>query len=1184
MAVVALGGFYFAGFSWPVFAAMGLTTAVIFTAGWFLGGRLARFLRNLKAEFSQIAERDTEPDGLSAPPLEDFRKLSEAWRETRERITRIFSSQKDFTVNAAHELKTPLAALRVTGETALRGTAHEDELRETIGAMLEETLRVSDVVEKLLMLARAESGRLPVEANYHKADAVVGEVVDLLRPLAEVKGQVVAPSIPEGLTLWADANLLRLVLGNLVSNAIRYSPEGSLIVLRAAATAPGAIAIEVLDEGAGILPEEEPRLFERFFRGKSTTAHGSGLGLPIARWAAECFGGRIEFERRLERGSVFRVLCPETEWDDLAKTKKEGAQHPSWQVDMLWAARAEPSQLLSRLGTSRAGLSPEEAQKRRTATGKNILRDSTTPNVGPHLWLSLRTPFNAILAASALLSIALHQPNSAIVISAMIVISTALRFVQERRSFLAAESLQRMVRTKSDVLRPGASGKHIVPIEDLVPGDCLHLSSGDMVPADLRLLSASGLQISETTFTGESFPVHKEARTNDEDSEESPSLCYMGTHVVQGTGIGVVITTGHRTRLGGISDKLRRDRPKTVFDRGVEKVSWMLLGFIAVLGPLVFFINGALKGDWTSALLFALAVIVGLTPGLLPVIVNINLARAALALSRSGLIIKELSAIHSLGAIDILCTDKTGTLTMDTPEFMRAAAPLRGDCSEAFNHAYFNALFQGSLRSTLDQELLRHADLADLRAEAKNMRLLGEIPFDYERRRVSVILHRAEATNALLVSKGAPEAVLDVCTHYTSDQGNIALDESSRRDIWRHLISLQHGGTRVLGVASKDIPVAARSLAPEAEAAMTFLGFVIFRDPLKLDSRETIARLREAGATVKILTGDHPESAEEAARNAGLETRRVLTGEQIAAMNDETLRLAATEATVFARLSPLQKARIVGALRAEGHCVGFLGDGANDANALREADVGIVTDTSADLARESAQIIMVKKNLETLLAGIDQGRTASGNILKYIKITFSSNFGNVFSVLVASVVLPFLPMRAIQLLVQNLLYDIAQVFLPWDRVDERFRAHPQPWSAESIARFMLVFGPVSSVFDLLTFAVLWFGFGANSPANQRLFQTGWFTVGLATQLLIVHVMRTEKVPLLQSRATTPVVIGTLFMLIIGLALPWVPLGQVLGFVHLPATYSLWVVFVVAAYLLTVQGVKYLYRQRIGGWL
>ncbi|MFZ0709656.1 MAG: ATP-binding protein, partial [Terrimicrobiaceae bacterium] len=393
MAVVALGGFYFAGFSWPVFAAMGLTTAVIFTAGWFLGGRLARFLRNLKAEFSQIAERDTEPDGLAAPPLEDFRKLSEAWRETRERITRIFSSQKDFTVNAAHELKTPLAALRVTGETALRGTAHEDELRETIGAMLEETLRVSDVVEKLLMLARAESGRLPVEANYHKADAVVGEVVDLLRPLAEVKGQVVAPSIPEGLTLWADANLLRLVLGNLVSNAIRYSPEGSLIVLRAAATAPGAIAIEVLDEGAGILPEEEPRLFERFFRGKSTTAHGSGLGLPIARWAAECFGGRIEFERRLERGSVFRVLCPETEWDDLDKAKKEGAHHLSWQVDMLWAARAEPSQLLSRLDSSRAGLSPEESQKRRAATGKNILRDSTTPNVAIHLGRSLRTPF-----------------------------------------------------------------------------------------------------------------------------------------------------------------------------------------------------------------------------------------------------------------------------------------------------------------------------------------------------------------------------------------------------------------------------------------------------------------------------------------------------------------------------------------------------------------------------------------------------------------------------------------------------------------------------------------------------------------------------------------------------------------------------------------------------------------------
>jgi Mg2+-importing ATPase len=368
---------------------------------------------------------------------------------------------------------------------------------------------------------------------------------------------------------------------------------------------------------------------------------------------------------------------------------------------------------------------------------------------------------------------------------------------------------------------------------------------------------------------------------------------------------------------------------------------------------------------------------------------------------------------------------------MDVPEFVCAAAPLRGEGGEAFNHAYFNALFQGSLRSALDQELLRRTDFADLRAEAKNMRLLGEIPFDYERRRVSVVLHRAGAPDVLLVSKGAPEAMLNVCTHYADGQSNIALDESSRRDIWRHLVSLQHGGMRVLGVASKDIPVATRTLTPEAEAAMTFLGFVVFRDPLKLDSRETITHLREAGVTVKILTGDHPESAEEAARSAGLETRHVLTGGQIDSMNDETLRLAATEATVFARLSPLQKARIVCALRSEGHCVGFLGDGANDANALREADVGVVTDTSADLARECAQIIMLEKNLETLLTGIDQGRTAFGKILKYIKITFSSNFGNVFSVLVASIVLPFLPMLAIQLLVQNLLYDLAQVFLPW---------------------------------------------------------------------------------------------------------------------------------------------------------
>ena len=1174
MALVSWSSFCYYHISWLTFVTIAWTTIVLFLGGCWLGQSITRPLKNLREEFSSIRMPNQPNRELALSDMRDFQELFDAWAATKEHIFRIFSSQRDFTANAAHELKTPLATLRIIGETALRNLTGEESLRDTIGAMLEETHRVTKVVEKLLLLARAESGRLPVEADYHKAADVIGEIVEMLGPLAEMKKQILIPAISENLTLWTDVNLLRLVIENLLSNAIQYSPEGTLILLRATASQSGIVAIEVVDEGPSICREEEERLFERFFRSKNTVAKGSGLGLPIARWAAEAFGGRVEFERRLEKGSVFRVLCPETEWDhipDLINTDK--VEEPSWQgIDLSWAARVQPAQLLARLGTSRTGLLPEESERRRDAIGKNIW-SSLPPR---HLWHSLCTPFNAILGAAAILSLVLDQPHSAIVISAMILLGTILRFYQERRSYLAAESLQRMVSTEADVLRPGASGKSPISVEDLVPGDVLHLSAGDMVPADLRLLSASELQISEATLTGDSFPVHKEARIAEADS--APSLCYRGTHVVSGTGIGVVIATGSFTKLGKLSKNLRRNRPKNAFDHSVERVGWMLMGFIAVIGPLVFLLNGVVKNDWPGALLFSLAVVVGLTPEFLPVIVNVNLARAALALARRGLVIKELSAVHALGAINILCTDKTGTLTLDVPQFVRTVMPLSNEESnEIFSGAWLNAMFQGSLRSNLDRELLRIGQSAAFEAKAKAFQFLGEIPFDYERRRVSVILS-TETGKAILFCKGAPEAVLTACSHYMTAEGVRLLSESNRTAIQKHLLTIQHGGMRILGVARRELAAKAYRMFPQEEMGMVFLGFILFRDPFKEGSRQTIDRLHKAGVELKVLTGGHPESTLKVLREAGMESSALLLGEQMNHMSDEALHILAPQTTVFARLSPLQKARVIRALRSAGYCVGFLGDGANDANALREADVSIASSTSADLARECAQVILLEKNPEILLMGIDQGRTATGNILKYIKCTFSSNFGNVFTILGASIFLPFLPMRAIQLLVQNLLYDLAQIFLPWDHVDKNFRAEPRKWSPTSISIFMLVFGPLSSVFDLITFCVLWFVYGANSPKQAAFFQTGWFIVGLSTQLFVIHILRTEKVPFFKSWASAPFLIATGFVLLISLILPGTPLGTLLGFVHLPWTYYVWAGGIVTIYLLTTQVAKVLYHR------
>lgn len=1155
--------------------------------GWWAGRVHARALGRLAETMRDPARPlpEASPTGASA----EMAALTEAWQAAQKRMDAVFAAQKDFTANAAHELKTPLTALRIVGEAALVDAPDQDGMSEAIGGMLEEADRVTALVDRLLLLARAESGRIPVEADYLRTGVVVREVHELLEPLAADRGQVLTVEEEDAWSVWADAGLLRMALENLVGNAVRHTPRGTRITLRVSRLAQGGVAIDVADDGPGIPAGEAARVFDRFYRGRGAGPAGSGLGLPLARWAVEAFGGSLELRPSERGGTCFRIRCPETEWDHYGSDHGDASDDYAVPPEETWLRAAEPAQVLARLGSGRQGLDADTARGRHEVCGPNQLAFRLGPGLGEHLWRAVRTPFNGILSLCIALSLALGEFRPAIVMGLMVLLSSTLRFWQERRSLSAVARLEDLVAVEAAVARPGANAPARVDVDELAPGDVIHLNPGDMVPADLRLLTASGLRVSEATLSGETFPVAKSSRSAPSGetgaAADADNLCFMGTHVVGGSGTGVVYATGRNTLLGRRARDLSRRRPVTAFEQGVRRVSALLLGFMAMLVPVVFLINGTLKGEWTDALLFALAVAVGLTPELLPVIVNVNLARAARLLARGGLIIKDLPAVHAFGSMDVLCSDKTGTLTRNDPLFKGAVDAAGEPSARAARLAWLAARHEPSSAGPLDEAILRSAEGAEANGPPRR---LGGVPFDHERRRVSAVVVAGDpSAEPRLICKGAPESVLAVCDSLRLADGTAAaLHDGARAQADTRLRYLLRDGGRVLAVASRKISAERASRpSPADEIRLCFEGFLIFGDTLRPDAAAALAEFAEAGVTVKILTGDHPETALSAARAAGLaDTGPVLTGEDIRGMSDDALRQAADTSSVFARLHPMDKARLVRVLRHNGRRVGFLGEGANDANAMRAADVGIAAAGAAPLARECADVIIAEGGLGVLLEGVRAGRVAFGNVLKYIKITASSNFGNAFSVVIASILLPFLPMRAVQLVTQNLLYDLAQLFLPWDRVDNAFTRAPRPWSADSIGRFMVVFGPLSSVFDVLTFAVLWYGLGANSVATQGIFQTGWFIVGLTTQLAILHILRTGRLPFLQSRASVPVTVATLVAAACGLALPFSPLAPWFGFEPLPAVYLLWVAAVIVLYALAAEIMKRLYLRWTGQWL
>lgn len=851
------------------------------------------------------------------------------------------------------------------------------------------------------------------------------------------------------------------------------------------------------------------------------------------------------------------------------------------------AAADEPAAALVRLGSSESGLTSAEAAKRLARNGPNEVDHEKPLPAWRHLWLCYKNPFNLLLTVLAAVSYSTGDAKGTTVIATMVLLSTGIRFVQEGRSHRTAESLKAMVSNTATVIRDGAHRE--VPIRSLVPGDVVALSAGDMIAADCRILRARDLFVAQSAITGESMPVEKVACARDAKAHaaalEQDNLAFMGTNVVSGTATAIVVSTGGHTYFGSLAaSAVATHTTPNAFQAGVNSVSWLLIRFALVMVPIVFLVNGITKGDWPEAFLFALSVAVGLTPELLPVIVTTTLAKGALVLSRKKVVVKRLDAIQNFGAMDVLCTDKTGTLTQDKIALARHVDIFDQPSDTVLNFAFLNSHYQTGLKNLLDHAVLEHVELVtELQLEA-NYRKVDEIPFDFQRRRMSVVVAESGEQHAL-ICKGALEEVLSVCTQVRIDQGqglqDLAIDDALRARLALVTSSMSQDGLRVVAVAVKELPPRQTAYGVADESQLTLLGYVAFLDPPKDSAAPALAALAAHGIEVKVLTGDNELVSAHVCRQVGLAHARVLLGSAIEALSDAQLASQVEQHQIFAKLTPLHKERIVRALRANGHVVGFMGDGINDAPALREADIGISVHSAVDIAKEAADIILLEKSLLVLDEGVVEGRSTFSNMLKYIRMTASSNFGNVLSVLVASAFLPFLPMLPLQLLVQNLFYDIAQTGIPFDKVDADLVAQPLKWRPDDIGRFMLFFGPISSIFDLATFAMMWWVFGANRPEAQTLFQSGWFVVGLLTQTLVVHMIRTPKIPFVQSRPSAPLLVMTLLIMALGIFLPMGPLAPYFKLQPLPAPYFAWLLALLVGYGLLTTGMKRFYVRRFG---
>ena len=877
----------------------------------------------------------------------------------------------------------------------------------------------------------------------------------------------------------------------------------------------------------------------------------------------------------------------------------------NFKTRLFWAAGCTSDEVLKELGTASTGLSIAAVEAAQHKYGGNYIAHKQGETIGKRLVNAFVNPFTGILVLLAGVSLltdvifaaeADRNYLTVLIITTMVLLSGILRWVQETKSGNAAAQLAQMIHTTTCVERIG-TGKQEIDIASVVVGDIIHLSAGDMVPADVRIIAVRDLFVNQAALTGESEPIEKSAETYATAGALTavPNLAFMGTTVISGCAVAVVVAVGQDTLLGSLAQEMDTKPATTNFEKGVNAVSWVLIRFVLVMVPIVFFVNGYTKNNWLEAALFAISVAVGLTPEMLPMIVTTALARGATAMSKKKVIVKNLNAIQNLGSADILCSDKTGTLTQNKV-VLEYHLDIHGhEDARVLRHGFLNSYYQTGLKNLLDIAIITYQEQLGSEAIKRDYSKEDELPFDFDRRRMSVVV-RNKKGETQLITKGAVEEMLTCCS-YVEDQGLVKpLSQEMQDLVLAQANELNEQGMRVIAVAHKANPAPVGELTVADETGMVLLGFLAFLDPPKASAAEAIKALERIGVSIKILTGDNEMVTISVCRQVGIGITNVMLGDDMDNMTDAEIASQTERTTIFAKLSPQQKARVVRLLRAQGHVVGFMGDGINDAAAMRAADVGISVDTAVDIAKESADIILLKKDLMVLEDGVVEGRKTYANMIKYIKMTVSSNFGNMFSVLVASAFLPFLPMAAIQIILLNLVYDLSCTAIPWDNVDEEYLTKPRKWDAASISKFMLWLGPVSSVFDITTYLFMYFvlcpavtgGLLYSQLTDTSLqvlyvaiFQTGWFVESMWSQTLVIHMIRTPQIPFIQSRAAWPVVLLTLVGCCLITAIPFTTVGAALGLAALPGNYFLWLLMTIIGYMLLTTLVKHRYVRRYG---
>ena len=846
-------------------------------------------------------------------------------------------------------------------------------------------------------------------------------------------------------------------------------------------------------------------------------------------------------------------------------------------------ARLSITEVLNRLGSTENGLSEAESRERLKKYGRNEVAKEKRHSLFMRLLENFKNPLVLLLLTLGWISYLTGDMRGAIVILIMVFMGVALRYFQEQRADDAAEKLREMVRTTTSVMRDGNLKE--ITLQEVVPGDVIHLSVGDMVPADVRILTSRDLFLNQSALTGESMPVEKtfqEAGEEFQDSLELPNICFLGSDVESGTGSAVVVSTGADTYFGTLAESIVGQRQLTSFDKGINTFTWLMISFMAVMVPLVFILNLITKRNWLEAFLFALAVAVGLTPEMLPMIVSVNLSKGAMVMAKKKVIVKRLNAIQNFGAMDVLCTDKTGTLTQGKIILVKHMDVQGNESQRILDYAYLNSYFQTGLKNLMDLAVLDFSDLEKVQIENEHFQKVDEIPFDFNRRRMSVIVESHDKRH-ILICKGATEEVMSLCK-FVEIQGEV-LERTPEHDAHRavRVRKFNEDGFRVIALAYKYVSDEDGKIAYSVkdESNMILLGFLAFLDPPKETASLALAQLHQHNVTVKILTGDNQIVAASICRQVGLpvDADAMLIGSEIEIMNDDQLAEAAEKAIVFAKLSPSHKERIIHALQRKEHVVGFMGDGINDAPALKAADVGISVDSAVDIAKESSDIILMEQNLLVLESGVMEGRRVFGNIIKYIKMAASSSFGNMFSIIGASAILPFIPMLPLQVLINNLLYDFSQIPIPTDEVDAEWLEKPRKWAIGELRRFIFYIGPISSIFDYTTFFIMLYIF--NCWNNPGLFHTGWFVESLFTQTLIIHVIRTNKIPFFQSRASVPLILTSIIIVLVGAWLPFSPFASTLGFVQLPPVYWLFLLGMMVCYIVLTQIVKMWFVKKFG---